>query len=195
MVAATSYASTNFDNLAVLSAYGARPGYRPLFISLTFLCVCLTVLLASLALARAADGLPTNAIRYLGVIPLGLGAYHLINLVLGRRGGEANSPKAPASAMASSAYFSFALVLLANSGDTLGVMTPLLADLKPAFVLASLAAAVAAAVFMSSLAAALAGHPAVKDRLESVIRWALPILLIGVGLLILIDRPVDLFLS
>ncbi len=44
-VAAMSYVSTNFDNLVVLSAYGAKPGYRPLYVKLTFICVCLTVLL------------------------------------------------------------------------------------------------------------------------------------------------------
>ncbi len=50
-VAAISYASTNFDNLVVLSAYSAKSGYRPLLVKLTFILVCLTVLLVSLALA------------------------------------------------------------------------------------------------------------------------------------------------
>jgi hypothetical protein len=58
-LAAVSYVSTNLDNLVLLSAYGAKPGTRPLFVKLTFVFVCFVVLLVSLALARAADSLPT----------------------------------------------------------------------------------------------------------------------------------------
>ncbi len=39
-VAAIVYGSTNFDNLVILSAYGARPGCRTLLVELTFLGVC-----------------------------------------------------------------------------------------------------------------------------------------------------------
>jgi hypothetical protein len=72
---AFSYASTNLDNFLVLSAYSAKPGYRPLFGRLAFVSVCLTVILASLLLARAADTPIADKLRYLGVIPLGLGLY------------------------------------------------------------------------------------------------------------------------
>ena len=82
-LAAVSYVSTNLDNLILLSAYGAKPGTRPLFVKLTFVFVCLTVLFVSLALARAADTLPTVDLRYLGLVPMSLGAYQLVLLMLG----------------------------------------------------------------------------------------------------------------
>jgi hypothetical protein len=63
---AFSYASTNLDNFLVLSAYSAKPGYRPLFGRLAFVSVCLTVILASLLLARAADTPIADKLRYLG---------------------------------------------------------------------------------------------------------------------------------
>jgi cadmium resistance protein CadD (predicted permease) len=81
-LAAVSYVSTNLDNLILLSAYGAKPGYRPLFVKLTFVFVCLVVLLVSLALARAADTLPTVDLRYLGLLPMTLGAYQLVQLMM-----------------------------------------------------------------------------------------------------------------
>ena len=81
-LAAVSYVSTNLDNLVLLSAYGAKPGTRPLF-KLTFVFVCFVVLLVSLSLARAADSLPTVDIRYLGLIPLTLNAYQLVQLTMG----------------------------------------------------------------------------------------------------------------
>ena len=68
---ALSYASTNLDNFLVLSAYSAKPGYQPFLGRLAFVSVCLTVILASLALARVADTLIADKLRYLGVIPLG----------------------------------------------------------------------------------------------------------------------------
>jgi hypothetical protein len=88
-VSAVSYVSTNLDNLVILSAYGAKPGYRPFFVKLTFVSVCLVVLLVSLALARAADTLPAVDLRYLGLIPLTLGAYQLVRLTMA--GGEDKS--------------------------------------------------------------------------------------------------------
>ena len=74
---AASYASTNFDNLVVLSAYCARPGYQTFHIKLTFVLASLTVLVISLALGNAADALPANKIRYLGLVPIALGCYQL----------------------------------------------------------------------------------------------------------------------
>ena len=41
---AFSYASTNLDSFLVLSAYSAKPGYRPVYGRLAFVSVCLTTL-------------------------------------------------------------------------------------------------------------------------------------------------------
>ncbi|MGO9847508.1 MAG: cadmium resistance transporter [Methylocella sp.] len=194
-VAAVSYGSTNFDNLVVLSAYGAKPGYRPLFVKLTFIFVCLTVLFVSLALAQAVDTLPTGKIHYLGLIPMGLGGYQILQLILGRAGGEDPSLAEPPGPTGFFAYLGFALVLLANSSDSIGIMTPLLADLKPVFVLACFAAAVTVAIVMSSLANSVARHPAMRSSLEKIAKWALPFLLIGIGVLIFMDQPSDIFVE
>ena len=85
------------------------------------------------------------------------------------------------------ALLGFALVLLANSSDSISIMTPLLADLKPVFVLACFAAAVTVAIVMSSLANSLARHPAMRSSLEMIAKLALPFLLIGIGVLIFMD--------
>lgn len=88
-VAAISYVSTNFDNLVVLSAYGAKPGYRSLYVKLTFIGVCVTVLFVSLMLAQAADNsISAKQVRYLGLIPIALGFYQLLKLMMNRVGGK-----------------------------------------------------------------------------------------------------------
>lgn len=111
-LAAVSYVSTNMDNLVLLSAYSAKPGTRPLFIRLTFVCVCLAVLLVSLGLARAADTLPAVDLRYLGLIPMSLGAWQAIQLFRGRGreddgGGEPDKGAGPATFAAYCGFASF----------------------------------------------------------------------------------------
>ncbi len=102
-------------------------------------------------------------IHYLGLIPVGLGGYQILQLILGRAGGEDPSLAEPPGPTAFFALLGFALVLLANSTDSISIMTPLLADLKPVFVLACFTAAVTVAIVMSSLANSLARHPAVRS--------------------------------
>ena len=114
---------------------------------------------------------------------------------MGRAGGEDPIVDERPAAIGFSAYFGFALVLLANSSDSISIMTPLLADLKPLLVLVSFAAAVAMAILMTWLANILAHHPASRAYLEKIAKWALPFLLIGIGWLILTDEPSDIFLE
>ncbi len=172
--------STNFDNLIILSAYGAKPGYRPLFVKFAFLLVCLIVLLVSFALANSASRLPIDKIRYLGLIPIGLGCYHLFKLIFGRTPDASAKEIEVRESIALSAYAAFALMLLANSSDTVSILTPIFADLKPAFFLACFGVVVATAFFMSAAAGYLAQHPVLRLYLERFAEWALPFLLIGI---------------
>ena len=194
-LAALSYGSTNFDNLVILSAYTAKPGFRAHLVRLTFLLVCLAVLLISFLLAKAADSsISAGQVRYLGVIPIVLGGYQLLMLLAGRASGDEAAAEAPA-AMGLAAYFGFAVVLLANSSDSIGVMTPLFADLRPSLVLVIFVAATIMAMLMTGLAHILASHPVAKAYLEKAAKWALPFLLIGIGAMILADSPADVFMA
>lgn len=192
---AVSYASTNFDNLVVLSAYSSKPACQPFYVKLTFVLVCLMVLTISLSLANAADALPAGKIRYLGLIPIALGGYQLFKLIFVRKRGQDPKQDERAAAPAVSLYLGFALVLLANSSDTISLLTPIFADLKSEFLFVCFAAAAAMAVFMSSIAHYLASHPVSKALLEGLAERALPFLLIGIGLLVLTDWPSDVFVD
>ena len=92
---------------------------------------------------------------------------------------------APLGPIGVAGYVGFASALLANSGDSVIVMTPLLADLEPPFVIGCFAAAVAMALLMSMLAGLLAGHPAWSAKVEKISEWALPFILVGIGALII----------
>jgi cadmium resistance protein CadD (predicted permease) len=60
---------------------------------------------------------------------------------------------------------------------------------------ASFAAALIAAVAMSGLAHFLARRATSRIILETFAKWVLPFLLVGIGLLILIDKPSDIFVD
>lgn len=190
-VAALSYGATNLDNLMVVAAYAAKSGYRPRFVKLAFVIVCITVLLISLALAQAADALPPDRLRWLGVVPMALGSWHLA-VAIGRwQRGAGRDDDAPSDAIGAAGYVGFALALLGNSSDSVAVMTPLLADLKPALALACFSAAVATAVLMGGLATYISGYPAWRARIEPLSEWAVPFILIAIGALILAGAPSD----
>jgi len=194
-VAAIAYVSTNFDNLVFLLAYGVKPGFKPRLVNLTFLLVCLVVLVASLVLALAVTTLPPDRIRYVGLIPIGYGCYHLAQIFAGRVGGNVPGPNEDPSPIGFSAYLGFALVLLANSGDTMSIMMPIFANLRPVFVLACFAAGIAMAMLLSALASILARYPESRRQLEKLHKWVLPFLLIGVGILILTETSVEMFVT
>ena len=195
-MAAVSYVSTNFDNLAILSVFSVKPGFRPLYVKMTFVIVCLTVLFVSLLLAKAAASAGfAQYVRYLGLIPISIGGYQLLGLLTGSAGDQGPVVKDGPAAMGFPAYLGFAFVLLANSGDSISVMTPLLADLKPSLVLASFLAALVVAVFLTWLSHLFSLHPLSRAALEKLAKWALPFLLIVIGVLILTDRSSELLVE
>ncbi len=188
-VAGVSFASTNLDNLAIVSAYAAKSGFRSLFVKATFALVCLMVLLVSLALAQAAEALPREGIRYLGLIPMAIGAYHLVKLMRRRAGADGAGWRAITAPIGVAGYIGLALALLANSSDSVVVMTPLFADQEAIAVAGCFAAALAMAAAMSMLASLVGRHPAWSVHVEKIAEWALPFILIGIGTLIFMNSP------
>ena len=171
-------------------------GLRPLFGRLAFVSVCLTVILASLLLARAADSLIADKLRYLGLIPLGLGLYQLGKLGFQRSqpDGEEGNGQNPAL-VASSFYLGFGLALLANSSDSVIVLTPIFADLKLAFIFVCAIVAVVVAIALSGVAGYIGTYPLLRAKVEKVGHWGLPFLLIAIGLVILLNKPDDAFVT
>lgn len=123
----------------------------------------MTVILGSLALGRVADTLIADKLRYLGVIPLGLGLYQLGKLVFQRSqpDGAEGEDKDP-NLVEWSFYLGFALALLANSSDSVIVLAPIFADLRVVFIVICALAAVAVAIVMSSAAGFIGGHPLLR---------------------------------
>ncbi len=126
---------------------------------------------------------------------MGLGGYQLAMLIIGKATGERETMVEAQNPSGFSAYLGFALILLANSSDSVSVLTPLLADLNPSYVLASFLAATGVALAMSALANSLGRHPISRAVLGKIAKWILPFLLIAIGVLIVTDMPPGVFIE
>ena len=87
------------------------------------------------------------------------------------------------------------MALLANSSDSVIVLTLIFADLKLAFIFICAIVAAVVALAMSGVAGYIGTHPLLRAQVEKVSHWALPFLLIAIGLMILSNKPDDVFIA
>jgi cadmium resistance protein CadD (predicted permease) len=187
--AAVVFASTDIDDLVLLTAFFADSRLRRgAIVAGQFLGIA-ALLGASLAAAAASLAVPPHWPALLGVVPFGLGLWKLPDLW--RRGHGADDETADAGSAgrrsaAGAQAFAVAAVTIANGGDNLAVYIPLFArDLSvwPVYLL----------VFALMTAAwCWAGHAFVRHPAGAALmqRWGhaiLPVVLIALGAWILWD--------
>lgn len=176
------FAATNVDDLFVLLGFFADPACRPRQVALGQLAGIGLLVAASVLCALAALVIPGQWLGLLGLAPLGIGLWKLRGLRQGR-GDPAEHPRAmgPAGAQA----LAVAAVTVANGGDNIAVYTPLFAT-RGAGEMALLVGVFAAMTALWLLVAhALVRHPAVGPPMRRIGRYALPVVLIGLGVLII----------
>ncbi len=187
----TVFASTNIDDLFLLSAFFADPRMRQrAIVAGQYLGIGVLVLASALA-ALLALALPDGWVALLGAVPLVLGLSKLPALSAGEAGeqgaGEARSAADPgryAERGMRSQLLAVAGVTVANGGDNLGVYVPLFATAPGAILTHALTFAV-----MTGIWCAL-GHALVNNRIlgATMRRYGhalLPVVLIALGVYIL----------
>jgi len=184
---ATSFAVTNFDNLALLVSWllGARGRWAPVFVG--HLVGMGVLLLLAWSFGIGAELLPVRYVGYLGVIPIGLGLKGLYDLAREGPGGEG----APVGSNVAVRPLSIAATQIANGVDTVLVFGPLLAETEAGTDLVMVAGFVAMALLWFGLARFLEGRVARLFFLARYAHWVAPIVLIGVGLYILDNTATD----
>ncbi|OZM70419.1 cadmium transporter [Amycolatopsis antarctica] len=184
--AAVLFAVTNIDDVVVLALFFARgAGHRGATraIALGQYLGFGAILGIAVAAAFGATLLPDGAVPYLGLLPLGLGVNAAIRAWRHRhdadeeRSTEGGGPSALAIAM----------VTLANGGDNIGVYVPVFATEGVGGM------SVYVLVFLLLLAVWIAAGRYFATRAvvaRALARWGhvlLPVVLIGIGLLILVE--------
>ena len=187
---ALSYASTNVDNLllGVVLLGANRDQQGPIKLGMVSAAVAVMLLCAiGLVVRHTVDA---GLVGYLGLLPIALGLRHLW---LGFVGGNATYGETTSFAGrgAVAIWLGTAALMMANSGDTVALFLPLLADTRPAvFPLVALAY-LGTAIAWALLAWALASRPWVARTMDRYGARLLPWVMIGVGLYILANTATD----
>lgn len=181
-----AFASTNIDDIFVLLGFFADPAFRARHVVLgQFLGIGVLVAL-SLAGALAALVIPPAYLGLLGLLPIALGLKKLWEL---RRGSEDDDAEATGHPAAGAhRMLSVAAVTIANGGDNIGVYVPMLAtrSAQERFVIVAVFAVMTGV--WCFVAHALVRHRALGAPLR---RWGhrlLPWVLVGIGVVILVEN-------
>jgi cadmium resistance protein CadD (predicted permease) len=183
-VALAAFASTNLDNLLLLTMLQGQGRHSKLTVFVGYVGAIVAIVVAGLVATRLAEALPVDKIGYLGLVPIAMGLYRLVPV---RRSNDGD-PAAPARALSAGAV---ATLTIANGGDTVAVFLPLFADTAESLTLVLAATIVGAAVLWFIVARAISQHAWVRRTLPRMERWLVPALLILVGLYILLNSSTD----
>ena len=160
-----AFVSTGMDNLLLLIGFKGQPSVSDRHVNLGFLGAFLLILLIGFGASYAADFLPSRYTGYLGVVPLSMGIFRLAQTFRGRGGGPTLGP------VTILGPWTVGLVMLANNGDSLAVLTSLFAETREPFTFLIVGTGLCMVLLWSRLAGWIARHP----RLEGPIRkWSHP---------------------
>lgn len=181
LLAFAAYASTNFDNLVLMATIKAgAPDQRAvtrgyIIATAAVLCVSLTFVFLSLVVAP-------HILGYLGIIPVLFGTKMLLN------GGEALKTDSAAGPAASA----IAMLLFANSTDTMAVFGSLVAESENHVVVTLATGFVIAAMVWLRLIRTVSSRVLKGTRAQSLASRLMPFVMIAIGIYILIDSGTDL---
>jgi len=178
VTALVACAATNLDNMLLVMA-GAGAGRARGHVAV-FVLVLAVVIGLSLLISRGVDLAMPGVIAWLGLVPLSMGSYELRPQ---RVGSENTGAGLQAAALA--------LTLFANSLDTLLVQTALFSDVAVEYDTVAVAGSLAAALLLALAMLMLLSRPGTSARILALAPKARPWILIGVGLLILMDTGFD----
>ncbi|MCO8269592.1 cadmium resistance transporter [Actinoplanes sp. TRM 88003] len=184
--AAGLFAVTNIDDILILAlffAQGAGHHHTTRNIFAGQYLGFAAILAVAVAAAFGATFLPDDAVPYLGLLPLALGIKAAVQA--GRHRNDADDDQPDSSADAPD-ILAVAAVTFANGGDNIGVYVPVLATAGTGGMTVYVLVFLALVAVWVAAGRFFATRPVIAQALS---RWGhilLPVVLIGIGLLILI---------
>ncbi|PKW15941.1 cadmium resistance transporter [Saccharopolyspora spinosa] len=183
------FAATNVDDILILALFfGQATGHRGGAVRVVvgqYLGFA-AILIASIVGALGAGLLPAEMTPYLGLLPLALGLRAAWQAWRERH--DASGGNEPATATGSGpTVFAVATVTFANGGDNIGVYVPVFATVGTVGLIVFVVVFLALVAVWCLLGRFFASRPVIARALA---RWGhilLPVVLIGIGLLILIE--------
>ena len=190
---AGSFIATNMDNLLLLVVLLGANVRRRSAVLMGFLCSAISVICVS-ALGVAVEGMiGPGLIGYLGVVPLLLGVHMLY-----RSWSGVPAANEQFESLANSAepkiWLSTFILMFSNSGDSVAVFLPLLAESGRSALPLIVGSYLAMALMWAGLSYLISGQQGLARRLEHRAEKIVPWIMIAVGIYILMDTATDTLL-
>lgn len=186
-IGGVAFVSTNGDNLLLLASLRASGRVSPRVLATGYALGVAGVLALILALASVSRLIPVHLVGYLGLVPLALG----IRQLAAAREARHDVPDVPGVDAARGEVALVATLQLANSGDTIAVFAPLLAESALRAGLFSLASFAAMSAVWLQLILALGGRAGLRAALGRHAPVVGPLLMIAVGTYVLANTLTD----
>jgi len=197
-MSATAFVATSLDNLLLLVGFHTAGTFVRRAIALGYLVAIGIVAALALGLAGAAEATLPFSLGWLGLAPLSIGIWQGIRAFQTQPevalDGPARElrPEDLTLGERATGFLSILLTMLANSGDSLVVVTALLGDTRSNLDGCVVATLLGMGVLWTAGARWLSLRPALQKPLRAFARFGLPLLLIAVGGYILLDTPTDI---
>jgi cadmium resistance protein CadD (predicted permease) len=188
--AAGMFAVTNIDDILILALFFGQAGSKrsaAIRVVIGQYLGFAGILVASVIGALGAGLLPESVIPYLGLLPLALGLRAAWKAWKERHESERDDEDESSGNESGPGVFAVAGVTFANGGDNIGVYVPVFATAAVAGMVVYCVVFLVLVAVWCALGRFLATRPIIARTLS---RWGhilLPVVLIGIGLLILVE--------
>ena len=189
----SSFVATNLDNLVLLVVMLGADAQNRAAVILGFLAAAICVLCLSAIGAVIGANLDPGLIGYLGLAPLLMGIYLLYKLFRGDKPDDPSTGDSNSGGQVSGLLGSF-LLMSSNSGDSVAIFFPLLAESGRDALLWIVSTFLLCALLWAALAWGIADQPRIARRIEKVGEKLVPWIMIGMGVYILLDTGTDTLL-
>lgn len=192
LLVGSSFVATSLDNLVLLVVMLGADAQNRAAVTLGFLASAICVLCVSAIGAVIGANLDPGLIGYMGLAPMLMGVFLLYKLYLGDKPDHPLQGDVSPRAQASGLLASF-LLMLSNSGDSVAIFFPLLAESERDALLWIVSSFLLCAMLWAALAWYIADQPRIAGRIEKVGEKLVPWIMIAAGLYILLDTGTDTY--
>lgn len=186
----SSFIATNLDNLLLLVVLQGANRRRRGLVLVGYLTSAVLVVLVSAIGVMIGEVLDAGLVGYLGLVPLLLGC-RMLYLAWAREHDTQEGVETMSGETAAGLWLGTTGLMMGNSGDSIAVLLPLLADTSKAGEGLIVVSYLAVAVLWAALAGLISGQRHLALRLELGGEKIVPWIMIGVGLYILLDTATD----
>ena len=178
------------DNLLILVILLGANVKRRSAVLLGFICSSIAVICISALGVAVGSILGAGLIGYLGILPLLLGIHMLYQSWMGHHADDDTSDT-PSNSTEPKIWLSTFVLMFSNSGDSIAVFLPLLAETSRAGILIIVCGYLTMAVLWAGLSYFISGQRELAQRIEHRAEKIVPWIMIGVGIYILMDTATD----